>query len=344
MVLTNGYARAMIVRLLETAVTYHQREHEINLYGKSSLTALNEWAAYPVGMRDRMLEENKTALDAVMNHPRLRDLFGKSSHWTKVAMLDWEPGSSKSKLSSHVVMTEAAGFTHLGDFLPARFPGSTDIEKIFDDNYGNDELVDGCIKCIGYLEALVELSIRCKYVFALFNFYPKLFTWVQLHKLLLAKGFVEETHVFHNPRNKSYLPSELVLFRCGTILLGVVKSWSSAADSSGRITNEQCEQCGQTIDFVTDLGNALEGRCTGSFGAIEAAIAKVLSDENFHQNGLVGAALSREMVTPNDVNAFALSDLKWSAVFFHGARGGLRSASPNFLTWTVDIYLHSFEG
>ena len=73
-----GYARAMIVQLLETAVTYHQREHEINLYGKSSLTALNEWAAYPVGMRDRMLEENKTALDAVMNHPRLRDLFGKS--------------------------------------------------------------------------------------------------------------------------------------------------------------------------------------------------------------------------------------------------------------------------
>ena len=85
---------------------------------------------------------------------------------------------------------------------------------------------------------------------------------------------------------------------------------------------------------MTDLGNALEGRCTGSYGAIEAAIAKVLSDENFHQHGLVGAALSREMVTPNDVNAFALSDLKWSAVFFHGARGGLRSASPNFLTWT----------
>ena len=172
---------------------------------------------------------------------------------------------------------------------------------------------------------------RGEHVLALFNFYPKLFTWVQLRKLILSKGFVEETHVFHNPKNKGGLPSELVLFRRKTVLLGVVKSWSSAADSSGRITNEQCEQCGQTIDFVKDLCNALEGKCTGSFAAIEAAIAKVLSDENFHQFGLVSAALSREMVTPENVNAFALSDLNWHNVLF---RGGARSgASTNTLVW-----------
>ena len=144
-------------------------------------------------------------------------------------------------------------FAYIDDFLPARFPDTNDVRLMYNDDYTETELNAGRNNAIAYLHMLLQCALRREYVFGLFNFYAKLFTWSQLQKLILSlhereststEGFVlEVTQVFNNPSSTGgagALPSELVLFRLGTVLIGVNKSTSSVADSSGRIESQQC--------------------------------------------------------------------------------------------------------
>ena len=77
-------------------------------------------------------------------------------------------------------------------------------------------------------------------VFHLLGFYKKLHMWSQLKKLILSFRFEEVAPVYPIAGNcGTGMPNELVLFRFGVIILGVSKSWCSAADSTGRIPTEQ---------------------------------------------------------------------------------------------------------
>ena len=58
-----------------------------------------------------MIKEVKIAMEAIMNHPQLIDLFDNPNPcaWRLIAMLNWKVGGRDDKLSSHKVGTEAAG-------------------------------------------------------------------------------------------------------------------------------------------------------------------------------------------------------------------------------------------
>ena len=138
-------------------------------------------------------------------------------------MLNWETGGDH--LSSHIVMTETAGFKHIGDFLKARNPGAKGAEKIFDDKYTPAELKGGRDNGRNYLVRLLGHANRGEYVFGLFNRYTKLWSWPVLRELILnvhkemalSSGFEEVTHIFHDPTRKGDVPSEFILFCCGTV-------------------------------------------------------------------------------------------------------------------------------
>jgi len=110
------------------------------------------------------------------------------------------------------------------------------------------------------------------------------------------------------------MPSELVLFRFRGVILGIIKSWCSAANSTRMITTEQSLMCGQTISLVKDIGDALSGTYSEpSFVAVEAAMAHILLVKNFHQHRMCACVVARQMVTPEHVNAVDLSGLRHRA-------------------------------
>lgn len=129
----------------------------------------------------------------------------------------------------------------------------------------------------------------------LLNFYPKLYIWLRLRKLIRSKCFLETAHVYHSAgAGHGTLPSEPVIFRYNSVLLVVTKSWCSAANSTGHVSTEQCLECGQAISLVEDLGNALNGNyTTPRHNAIEASISDVLVVDNFHQHPIVGTTVAR---------------------------------------------------
>ena len=319
-----GYGRSIIAQAIESAVAWAAPQ---------KLAVLNECFAYQVETHRGLVAEVARIAESLRMHPELSDLLNHSDERTvrKIALLNWGTGAKEDRLSSKVSMTTSAGFDHLGDALPARFPSATNVLQIFDENYTEEELEGGRSEFEAYLLSLLDYSIAGELVFGLLNFYAKLYTWPQLRKLILSihkmkglsSGFTELASIFYNPlvESSGELPSDIVLFRIGSVLLGVIKSWCSAADSSGRISSERCMQCGQAIAVAAGIGNMMEGKEIDSVHVhIDAAFAKDMSDEHFKLDQRIGAALSRQIVTPPHINAFASSGLKHSDIFFQYSR------------------------
>ena len=87
---------------------------------------------------------NKDTLNEIMSIPMLEALFKEQDrNFERRAMLNWETGASKERLSSQVVMVEYAGFEHVDNILPALHPDAKTTEDIFDDNYSEEQLTCG---------------------------------------------------------------------------------------------------------------------------------------------------------------------------------------------------------
>ena len=138
-------------------------------------------------------------------------------------------------------MVKSTHFEHIDNCLEALHPNATDVDKIYDDDYSDEQLSAGRskIKIKKLLDRLAGRGDRGEHECRFLNFYVKLFTWPQLGKLLCNNNFVELVQVYLIPTSHGhYLPSELVIFRYKTVLLVVTKLWCSAANSYGVISKE----------------------------------------------------------------------------------------------------------